>query len=241
MKILLIEDSPEIVKGVTLTFKLRWQDASVISVDEGAEGIKAVESESPDIVILDINLPDMTGFEVLEKIRFFSDVPIIVLTIRDDEVDELRGLEMGADDYIVKPFSPANLLTRVKAVLRRSGMRHAEEEEPPPLVIDNITINFSKKEIFVGDKRVHLTPNEGKILFYLARNGGKLVTREKIKQQVWGSEAEYIDNSGLKRYIYQLRTKLGDNTESPQIILNERGIGYRLPTPENTPTDNTQC
>lgn len=240
MKILLIEDSPEIVKGVTLTFKLRWQDATVISADEGAKGIKAVESESPDIVILDINLPDMTGFEVLEKIRFFSDVPIIVLTVRDDEVDELRGLEMGADDYIIKPFSPVNLLTRVKAVLRRSGVRHAEQEEPPPLVIGNITIDFSRKEVFVGDRRIHLTPNEGKILYYLARNGGKLVTREEIKQQVWGSEAEYIDNSGLKRYIYQLRTKLGDNTESPQIILNERGIGYRLPIPRSIPTDNTQ-
>jgi len=238
MKILLIEDSPEIVKGVTLTFKLRWEDATVIAFDEGAKGIKAVESESPDIVILDINLPDMTGFEVLEKIRSFSDVPIIVLTIRDDEVDELRGLEMGADDYIVKPFSPVNLLTRVKVVLRRAGVNRTEEEETPPLVFGNTTINFSRKEVFVGDRRVHLTPNESKILYYLARNGGKLVTREEIKQQVWGSEAEYIDDSGLKRYIYQLRTKLGDNTESPQIILNERGTGYRLPIPENIPTDH---
>jgi DNA-binding response OmpR family regulator len=237
MKILLIEDSPEIVKGVTLTFKLRWQDATVIAFDEGAKGIKAIESESPDIVILDINLPDMTGFEVLERIRSFSDVPIIVLTIRDDEVDELRGLEMGADDYIVKPFSPVNLLTRVKVVLRRAGVRRAEKELPP-LAIGNITINFSRKEVFVGDRRVHLTPNEGKILYYLAQNGGKLVTQKEIKQQLWGSEAEYIDNSGLKRYIYQLRTKLGDNAESPQIILNERGIGYRLLIPQNIPTDH---
>jgi DNA-binding response OmpR family regulator len=237
MKILLIEDSPEIVKGVTLTFKLRWQDATVIAFDEGAKGIQAIESESPDIVILDINLPDMTGFEVLERIRSFSDVPIIVLTIRDDEVDELRGLEMGADDYIVKPFSPVNLLTRVKVVLRRAGVRR-EEKELPPLAIGNIAINFSRKEVFVGDRRVHLTPNESKILYYLARNGGKLVTQEEIKQQLWGSEAEYIDNSGLKRYIYQLRIKLGDNAESPQIILNERGIGYRLLIPENIPTDH---
>jgi DNA-binding response OmpR family regulator len=237
MKILLIEDSPEIVKGVTLTFKLRWQDATVIAFDEGAEGIQAVESESPDIVILDINLPDMSGFEVLERIRSFSDVPIIVLTVRNSEVDELRGLEMGADDYIVKPFSPVNLLTRVKVVLRRTGARH-EEKELPPLAIGNITINFSRKEVFVGDRRVHLTPNESKIFYYLARNGGKLVTREEIKQQLWGSEAEYIDNSGLKRYIYQLRTKLGDNTKSPQIILNERGIGYRLLIPQNIPTDH---
>jgi len=237
MKILLIEDSPEIVKGVTLTFKLRWQDATVIAFDEGAKGIQAVESESPDIVILDINLPDMSGFEVLERIRSFSDVPIIVLTVRNSEVDELRGLEMGADDYIVKPFSPVNLLTRVKVVLRRTGARR-EEKELPPLAIGNITINFSRKEVFVGDRRVHLTPNESKIFYYLARNGGKLVTREEIKQQLWGSEAEYIDNSGLKRYIYQLRTKLGDNTKSPQIILNERGIGYRLLIPQNIPTDH---
>ena len=237
MKILLIEDSPEIVKGVTLTFKLRWQDATVIAFDEGAKGIQAVESESPDIVILDINLPDMSGFEVLERIRSFSDVPIIVLTVRNSEVDELRGLEMGADDYIVKPFSPVNLLTRVKVVLRRTGARR-EEKELPPLAIGNITINFSRKEVFVGDRRVHLTPNESKIFYYLARNGGKLVTREEIKQQLWGSEAEYIDNSGLKRYIYQLRTKLGDNTKSPQIILNERGIGYRLLIPQNIPTNH---
>ena len=234
MKILLIEDSPEIVKGVTLTFKLRWQDATVIAFDEGAKGIQAVESESPDVVILDINLPDMNGFEVLERIRSFSDVPIIVLTIRDDEVDELRGLEMGADDYIVKPFSPVNLLTRVKTILRRSNMLQIKKEELPPLVIGNITIDFSGREVFVGDRRVHLTPNESKILSYLARNGGKLVTQEEIKQQVWGSEAEYIDNSGLKRYIYQPRTKLGDNAESPQVILNERGIGYRLPISKNS-------
>ena len=128
MKILLIEDSPEIVKGVTLTFKLRWEDATVTAFDEGAKGIRAVESESPDIVILDINLPDMSGFEVLERIRSFSDVPIIVLTVRNSEVDELRGLEMGADDYIIKPFSPNKLLTRVKATLRRANMLRMSKE-----------------------------------------------------------------------------------------------------------------
>jgi DNA-binding response OmpR family regulator len=228
MKILLIEDSPEIVKGVTLTFKLRWEDASVIAFGEGAEGIKAVERESPDIVILDINLPDINGFEVLEKIRSFSDVPIIVLTVRNSEVDELRGLEMGADDYILKPFSPNKLLTRVEATLRRANMLRMSKEELPPLLIDNITIDFSRREVLVDDRRVHLTPNESKIIFYLARNEGKLVTREEIKQQLWGSEAEYIDDSGLKRYIYQLRAKLGNNAEEPHVILNERGIGYRL-------------
>ncbi len=234
MKVLLVEDSLEITKGVSLTFKLRWPDAIVLSADDGAKAIKAVETESPDIVILDINLPDMTGFEVLENIRLFSDVPVIFLTVREDEVDELRGLEMGADDYIVKPFSPATLLTRVKAVLRRTGMRRPEEEELPPLVAGNITINFSSREVLVNDEQVHLTPNESRILYCLARNGGRIVTQETIRQHVWGSEAKYYDNSALKRYIYQLRTKLGDSAESPRIILNERGIGYRFAKPQQS-------
>lgn len=238
MKVLLIEDSPEIIKGLSLTFKLRWPDAAVVSTDTGAKGIAAVETESPDIVILDINLPDMTGFEVLENVRLFSDVPIIVLTVREDEVDELRGLEMGADDYIIKPFSPANLLTRVKAILRRTGMRDLSEEELPPMVSGNITINFSTREVFVDGGRVHLTPNESRVLYCLARNEGKVISQESIRQQVWGSEAKYVDASTLKRYIYQLRVKLGDSAENPRVILNERGIGYRF---AKLPATNGQC
>lgn len=228
MKVLVVEDSPEIIKGLTLTFKLRWPESIVIPADTGAKGINAVETESPDIVILDINLPDMTGFEVLENIRLFSDVPVIVLTVREDEVDELRGLELGADDYIVKPFSPANLLTRVKAILRRTGMRNMAEEDLPSLVSGGITINFSTREVFVNGEKVHLTPNESKVLYCLARNEGKVVMQEAIRQQVWGSEAKFVDASTLKRYIYQLRVKLGDSAEEPRIILNERGIGYRF-------------
>jgi DNA-binding response OmpR family regulator len=231
MKVLLIEDSPEIIKGVSLTFKLRWPDAQVVSAEEGRKGIKAVETESPDIVILDINLPDITGFEVLENIRRFSDVPVIILTVREDEVDELRGLEMGADDYIVKPFRPANLLTRMQAVLRRTGVRQ-QEEDLPPLTIGQITIDLSKQEILLDGERVHLTRNESRILYCLARNAGKVVSQDTLKQHVWGNEAQYIDNSALKRYIYQLRTKLGDSNEPPTFILNEHGIGYRLIKPE---------
>lgn len=231
MKVLLIEDSPEIINGVSLTFKLRWPEAALVSTDCGTKGIEMVETETPDIIILDINLPDMTGFEVLENIRRFSDVPIIVLTVRGDEVDELRGLEMGADDYITKPFSPANLLTRVRAVLRRTGTRRPEEEELPQMVAGDVTINFSAREVLRDDERLHLTPTEYKILCYLARNSGKVVSQESIKQYVWGSEARYVDGSTLKRYIYQLRTKLGDDADNPRLIFNERGMGYRLVKP----------
>jgi len=231
MKVLLVEDSPEIINGVSLTFRLRWPEAELVSSENGAKGIEMVETESPDIVILDINLPDMTGFDVLEEVRRFSDVPVIILTVRGDEVDELRGLETGADDYITKPFSPANLLTRVRAVLRRTGTRQPEEEELPELIAGDIAINFSTREVHCNDERLHLTPTEYKILFCLARNEGRIVPQDSIKQHVWGSEAKYIDTSTLKRYIYQLRAKLGDSAENPRMIFNERGLGYKFTRP----------
>ena len=228
MKVLLIEDSPEILKGVSLTFGLRWPDATVLTAMEGARGVELVEKETPDIVILDLNLPDMTGFEVLEHIRKFSEVPIIILTVRDSEVDELRGLEMGADDYIVKPFSPANLLIRVQAVLRRTNGTFKKEQAPEPVTVQNVTVNIATREVFVDNERVSITPNEGKILYSLAKNKGKLVSRDSLKQTLWGNESKYYDNTVLKRYVYQLRKKLGDDAACPRIILNERGLGYRL-------------
>jgi len=231
MKVLLIEDSPEIGKGVILTFKLRWPDVTVIIAENGRKGLAQLETEFPDIVILDINLPDISGFEVLENIRKFSDVPVIILTVRDDEVDELRGLEMGADDYIVKPFSPSNLLIRCKAVLRRSGKRSTDDGQLAPISVGNIYINFNTNEYKVDNKNVHLTPNENRILYSLARNENKIIPQDTIKQQVWGNQAKYIDNSSLKRYIYQLRLKLGDDAEDPKLIINERGIGYRFIRP----------
>lgn len=230
MKVLFIEDSPEIVNTLSLTFKLRWPEATLISTDKGTKGIEMVKTESPDIVILDINLPDMSGFKALEHIRLLSGVPIIILTVREEEVDKVRGLEMGADDYITKPFSPLDLLARVKAVLRRTSMPYPEEELPP-LVAGDLTIDFSTREVFLSNQRVHLTPNEYKVFYCLVRNEGRVVTQETIKQQVWGS-AKYVEASTLKKYIYQLRTKLGDTSDPPQIILSERGVGYKFIKPE---------
>jgi len=232
VKVLLIEDSEEIVKAVSLSFKLRWPGAIFLSTDQGDDGIELAKSESPDIVLLDINLPDMSGFDVLESIRLFSDVPVIILTVRGEQIDELTGLEMGADDYIVKPFAPANLLTRARAVLRRSGIREVETAGLPPLVAGDLTINFDNRQISRGSEQTNLTPTEYKVLFCLARNEGKTVPQNVIKQQVYGSESRYVDSATLKRFVYQLRNKLGDTADQPQLIFSERGVGYRFARPK---------
>jgi two-component system KDP operon response regulator KdpE len=230
MKVLLIEDDENIAASISLCFEFRWPEAEVIATTEGTKGIEMTESESPDIIILDLNLPDIDGLDVLKQIRLFSDVPLIILTIRDVEMDKVKGLEMGADDYIVKPFSALDLLARVKATLRRAGMRSLAKEDIPPFIAGNLTINFLAREVSIGGKPVRLTPTEYKLLYTLVRNKGRTVTHEALQRQVWGS-AEYVDSSTVKKYIYQLRTKLGDTSTPPQMILSERGVGYKFVAP----------
>ena len=230
MKILLIEDSSEIVNTVSLTFKLSWSDAVLVSTDNGAKGIKMTETESPDIIILDINLPDIEGFQVLKEIRLFANAPVIILTVREAEVDKIRGLETGADDYITKPFSPLDLLARVKAVLRRTGVQRSKEEDIPPYITANLTINFATREVILNGERLHFTPTEYKLLCHLVRNEGRIVTQQALQRWVWGG-TEYVDPSTIKKYIYQLRTKLDDTPGPPKIILNERGVGYKFARP----------
>jgi two-component system KDP operon response regulator KdpE len=230
MKVLLIEDDENIAASISLCFEFRWPEAEVIATTEGTKGIEMTESESPDIIILDLNLPDIDGLDVLKQIRLFSDVPLIILTIRDVEMDKVKGLEMGADDYIVKPFSALDLLARVKATLRRAGMRSLAKEDIPPFIAGNLTINFLAREVSIGGKPVQLTPTEYKLLYTLVRNKGRTVTHEALQRQVWGS-AEYVDPSTVKKYIYQLRTKLGDTSTPPQMILSERGVGYKFVAP----------
>ena len=216
---------------VSLSFKLRWPDAIILSTDKGTEGIEMTETGSPNIIILDINLPDIDGFEVLKQVRLFSDVPIIILTVRETEVDKVMGFEMGTDDYIIKPFSPLDLLARVKAVLRRAGTPQSGEGNTPPFTAADLTINFDTREVYLSDERMYFTPTEYKLLCQLVRNEGRAVTQQSLRQQVWGN-TEYVDPSILKKYIYQLRNKLGDTSDPPQRILNERGVGYKFVKPK---------
>ena len=229
MKVLIIEDNPEIVRTVSLCFQLRWQGATIMSAAEGAKGLQLVQTESPEIVILDLGLPDTDGFEVLKQIRLFSAVPVIILTVREDELDKVRGLEEGADDYITKPFSPLDLLARVKAVLRRSHGPEPGEANLPPITAGRLTIDFGSREVHLDSEPVHLTPNEFDLLAYMATNEGRVLSHGSLLNAVWGSE--FIDVSTLKKYIYQLRLKLKDTEEPPSMILSERGVGYKFVAP----------
>jgi len=226
LKVVVIDDSPEIIEVVSLCFQLRWSGAELISASTGTEGLELVESESPDIVILDIGLPDMEGFEVLREIRRFSQVPVIMLTVRKEDTDVARGLEMGADDYISKPFSHIELVARVQAVLRRIQGTPVTSEERP-FISGKISVDFARNDVTVNDKPVKLTTTESKLLHLLIRNEGRLVTHESLLTRIWGEN--YSDARDLLRvHIQHLRQKLGDSVESPTIIVTEHGMGYKF-------------
>ena len=231
MKMLVIEDSPEIIQSVSLCFELMSPGGTFVFAIEGKKGVALVETESPDVVILDINLPDINGFEALEEIRRFSDVPVIMLTVRGDEMDKVRGLETGADDYIVKPFSPTDLMARVRAVLRRAKASQVGSTSSSVLNFGDLSINPTTREVFLGTELVKLTPTEYKLLYYLARNEGRVLSHRTLLEKVWGSE--YSDAPyHLKKYIQRLRLKLKDDPLNPRLIFTEWGVGYRFVSPD---------
>jgi len=226
LKVLIIEDSAEVVEAVSLCLQLRWPEVTLSIAAEGTRGIEILESESFNLIILDINLPDIDGFEVLKRIRSFSKVPIIILTVRGKEEEQARGLEMGADDYIVKPFRPRDLVARVNAVLRRAHLSEATGEQPS-LVRGKLILKLITNEVHLGDQVIKLTLTECKLLYALMKNAEHTLSSEKILQEVWGKE--YVDTESIRTYIRRLRDKLRD--KPPQIILTERGGGYRFISP----------
>ena len=226
MKVLIIEDNPDIVEALTICFEIRWPETEVISTDKGREGITLVKTESPDAVILDLGLPDIDGFEVLKEIRAFSNAPITILSVRSSELDKVRGLELGADDYITKPFSHLELIARIQALLRRSqylgDMSKDKVFRTPRLLID-----FSTRTVKVNNQPVRLTPIEYNLLYYLVLNVNTVLTHRALLEKVWGEE--YIDSPEyLKVYIQRLRNKLEEDPANPQLFINERGTGYKF-------------
>jgi DNA-binding response OmpR family regulator len=222
MKLAIIEDDKSIINAIGVAFEFRWPDVEVVTAETGKEGVALVKKESPDVVLLDINLPDISGFEVLKGIRGFSSVPVIILTVRDDDTDVLRGLETGADDYIIKPFNYLTLLARVKAVLRRSEkipLKSSQNIAMSP----HLNIDFVNQKIRVDNQLVKLTPLEYQLLVLLVKNKDMVVPYQQIMEEIWG-KTMWHDTENLRIYIRRLRKKLND--VPPHMILNKHGSGY---------------
>jgi DNA-binding response OmpR family regulator len=226
LKVLVIDDEAVIVEAVELGLSLQWREVEVVTAGDAQRGLDLVEQEKPDLILLDIGLPGKDGYQVLREIRAFSDVPVIMLTARDDAMDKVRGLELGADDYVTKPFNHLELLARMKAVLRRLDMP-APTERIPSFRAGDLEVDFAKQEARVGSRRLDLTPTEYKLLYHLVRNAGHVLPHGTLLAKVWGRE--YVDEVDYVRvYMRRLRDKLGDDPERPRYIRTERGVGYRF-------------
>ena len=223
MRILIVDDEPDVIKVISMSFRMQQPAWEIVSAEDGPEALELLEQERPAVVLLDIGLPDTSGLEVLRSIRLFSDVPVIMLTVRDDELSKVQGLELGADDYVTKPFSHLELLARVRAVLRRAQSLPLAQEQP--FISGNIHVDFVRRELSVRGQPVPLTGTEYRLLYHLVRNAGRVMTHEALLARVWGRE--YTDElSYLKSYISRLRNKLESDPHNPEHILTEYGVGY---------------
>ncbi len=227
-KILVVDDEPHLLKLVRSN--LEAAHYKVITAMEGATALAMLEKEGADLVILDIMMPGMDGFEVLQKIREFSVVPVILLTAKDQDVDVVRGLKLGADDYIRKPFTVHELLARVEAVLRR-GAPSEEVITRPPFVAGDFVMDFQQRRVTAHGKELKLGPTEWKLLSQLVNNAGRVMLHADLLRKVWGpeygGETEY-----LRVYISYLRNKIEENPANPKYILTEHGVGYSFRRPE---------
>jgi len=223
MKLLLIEDDKDITDYIVNIFQIAWPKAQLATVDSGRKGVEACIRETPDIILLDLGLPDIDGFDVLKEIRVFSEVPVIIITVRGEEKDIIKGLSIGADDYILKPFKLLELVARVKAVLRRSK----SPAKQASLSYGPLSFKSSLRQVFYGDRLVTLTKTEGAILFELMEGRGAVVSSADMVKEIWGKEYQEIVHD-IKTYIYRLRKKLEEDPRNPKLILTAPGEGYYL-------------
>ena len=219
-RILVVDDEPQILRS--LKTSLAANDYEVLTAGTGEEALAEAAAVQPDLVILDLGLPDLDGTEVVRHIRGWSDMPIIVLSVRDRQEDKIGALDAGADDYVTKPFGLGELLARIRAAQRRAG----RDQEEPVLVFGDLSVDRARRLVTVAGAAVHLTPTEYRLLEAMVGHPGKLLTQRWLLQQVWGgsygAESHY-----LRVYVRQLRQKLGDRADAPRFILTEPGVGYR--------------
>ena len=219
--VLIVDDEPQIRRLLTVT--LEANDYRVLSAASGQEGLVLAAQHQPALVVLDIGLPDMSGQEVLRRLREWSSVPAIVLSVRDDEKGKVTALDAGADDYVTKPFNTDELLARLRVALRHS----LNKEEAAVIQVKNLVVDFATRRITVGGAEVKLSKTEYDLLRLLARHAGKVLTHRQILREIWGPGHEE-DTHYLRVYIAHLREKVEKNPESPELILTELGVGYRF-------------
>jgi DNA-binding response OmpR family regulator len=222
--VLVVDDEPRVVQSVRMN--LEMEGFRVISASSGYQALEKVVKETPDILILDVMMPEMDGLETLRKIREVSEVPAIFLSVKGEEFDRVRGLDLGADDYLTKPYSPRELISRIRAVLRRTAAKGLSVHSQ--IFVDSeLSIDFDRRKVIIRAKEILLRPTEYRLLYQLVTNPGKLLTHEILLSRVWGPEYRDEDQY-VHLYIGYLRQKIESDPKNPQYILSERGLGYRF-------------
>jgi DNA-binding response OmpR family regulator len=222
--ILVVDDEPDLLNAVRLY--LEDEGYQVLTATNGEEALAKVRTRLPDLIVLDVMMPEMNGFEALGEIRRVSNVPVIMLTVKGEESDKVRGLGLGADDYVTKPFSQRELLSRIQAVLRRAETP-AFVPRTKIVVDDDLTIDFSRNEVWLKGEKVQLTPTEYRLLYHLVSNPGRILSHESLLAKVWGPEYREEEHY-VRLYITYLRQKIEPDPAHPKYILTERGLGYRF-------------
>ena len=221
--ILLIEDESQMRRFLRIT--LQGHGYRLVEAETGQDGLMQAASRNPDVVLLDLGLPDMDGLEVTERLREWTQTPIVVISAREQEQDKVKALDAGADDYLTKPFSAGELMARIRVALRHAVRQSGKQDAV--FMLQNLRVDLAQRQIFVDEKEVHLTPIEYKLLAVLIRHAGKVITHRQLLQEVWGpahvNEVQY-----LRVYMTQLRHKLEVDPTRPRFLMNEPGIGYRL-------------
>jgi two-component system KDP operon response regulator KdpE len=224
-RILVVDDEPRMINFIRMNLELEGHQ--VVEAHTGLEALEAVRTKLPDIVLLDVMMPELDGFETLRMLREFTNIPVIMLTAKGDENDKVYGLELGADDYIAKPFGPRELSSRIKAVLRRADMPSTAPEQAILKIDDRLSVDFNRREVIVNGERTKLRPTEYRLLYHLIENAGWTVPHDQLLAKVWGYE--YRDEAHYVRlYVNYLREKIEEDPSNPKYILTERGVGYRF-------------
>ncbi len=224
-RILVVDDEPRMIGFIRMNLELEGHQ--VIEAHSGLEALEAVRTRLPDVILLDVMMPDLYGFETLRMLREFSNIPVIMLTAKGEENDKVYGLELGADDYITKPFGPRELSSRIKAVLRRAEAPTSTPEHAILKIDDRLSVDFNQREVIVNGERIKLRPTEYRLLYHLIENAGWTVPHDQLLAKVWGYE--YRDEAHYVRlYVNYLREKIEEDPANPKYILTERGVGYRF-------------